>query len=86
MILTIESEYGSEKVAQAVLKALAPDNEGYVESRIDGSTLHFTLRADTVGTLKNGADDLLACLRIAEESAGLVLSAGALSDPDGDSL
>ena len=33
--------------------------------------------------MRNTADDLLACIKIAEEASGLVVSA---ADPDGDSL
>ena len=81
--LELRIDYDNENTAKAVMGALEPDNEGYVDSRIEGSTLFFTIRADDAGSMKNTADDLLACIKIAEEASGLVVSA---ADPDGDSL
>ncbi|MBQ6547364.1 MAG: hypothetical protein IJL79_00285, partial [Candidatus Methanomethylophilaceae archaeon] len=62
---------------------LEPDNKGYVESRIDGNVLFFRIVSDDAGSMRNTADDLLACVKIAEEASGLVVSA---ADLDGDSL
>ena len=81
--LELRIDYDNENTAKAVMGALEPDNEGYVDSRIEGSTLFFTIRADDAGSMKNTADDLLACIKIAEEASGLVVSA---ADLDGDSL
>ena len=76
-------DYNDERTAKAVYGALEPDNKGYVESRIDGKTLFFRIVSKDAGSMRNTADDLLACVKIAEEASGLVVSA---ADPDGDSL
>ena len=81
--LELKIDYDDADTAKAVLKATEPDNEGYVDSRIEGSTLFFTIKAEDAGSMRNTADDLLACIKIAEEASGLVVSA---ADPDGDSL
>ena len=79
--LELRIDYDDADTAKAVLGAIEPDNEGYVESRIDGPTLLFDIRAKDAGSMKNTADDLLACIKIAEETSGLVVSA---ADPDSD--
>lgn len=81
--LELRIDYDDAETAKAVLGAIEPDNEGYVESRIEDSALFFTIKAKDAGSMRNTADDLLACIKIAEEASGLVVSA---ADPDGDSL
>ena len=81
--LELRMDYDNEKTAQAVYGALEPDNKGYVEARIEGKTLFFKIISEDAGSMRNTADDLLACVKIAEEASGLVVSA---ADPDGDSL
>lgn len=63
--------YRDESAAHAVLSAVSPENGEYVEAELDGSTVVYIMRADNAGTLRNTADDLLACIKVAEESAGL---------------
>ncbi len=81
--LELRMEYDDGNIAKAVFGALEPDNKGYVESRIDGNVLFFRIVSDDAGSMRNTADDLLACVKIAEEASGLVVSA---ADPDSDSL
>ena len=81
--LELRMDYNDERTAKAVYGALEPDNKGYVESRIDGKTLFFRIVSEDAGSMRNTADDLLACVKIAEETSGLVVPA---ADPDGDSL
>ncbi len=64
-------EYPDEKVAETVMKSLDPDNDGYVETVLEGNVLRFSMSADNAGTLRNTADDLLACIKIAEETIGV---------------
>ena len=81
--LELRMDYDNEKTAKAVYGALEPDNKSYVEARIEGKTLFFRIVSEDAGSMRNTADDLLACVKIAEEASGLVVSA---ADPDGDSL
>ena len=81
--LELRMDYDNEKTAKAVYGALEPDNKGYVEARIESKTLFFKIVSEDAGSMRNTADDLLACVKIAEEASGLVVSA---ADPDGDSL
>ena len=69
--LDLKITYRSEKAADTVFSAVGPDNAGYVNSEINGNEISFVIKADNAGTLRNAADDLLACIKIAEEAAGL---------------
>lgn len=70
--LELRFPYDDERTAKAVLAAVSPENGGYVKSRLEGSTIIYEMEADNAGTLRNTADDLLACIKAAEDSAGLV--------------
>ena len=70
--LELRFPYDDERTAKAVLAAVSPENGGYVSSRLEGSTIIYEMEADNAGTLRNTADDLLACIKAAEDSAGLV--------------
>ncbi|MDR0523513.1 MAG: hypothetical protein LBG62_03735 [Candidatus Methanoplasma sp.] len=77
--LDVRLEYDRRRAAESVFEAVCPDNEGYVESELDGKAIAFRLEAESAGALKNTADDLLACVRAAEEACGL-----ARSGPEGE--
>ncbi|MCL2786485.1 MAG: hypothetical protein FWD81_04615 [Methanomassiliicoccaceae archaeon] len=81
--LQLKIEYSSERVADTVFRALEPDNTGFIDSKMDGCVLSFEITADNAGTLRNAADDLLACVKIAEEASGL---SDAVPDLDSDAL
>lgn len=81
--LKLETEYKDETTAKNILLALKPENKGYVDSELKGNAIVFTVSAEDAGSMKNTMDDLLACLKIAEESSGLVIPAANL---DSDSL
>lgn len=81
--LELKFEYDDEKTAESILRSVEPDNAGYVDSERVGKTLVFRIKAEDAGSMRNTADDLLVCIRIAEEASGLVVPA---ADLDGDSL
>ena len=82
--LDLRLEYCDDKTAKAVFDAISPDNEGYVETAIEKNIITLHIRSETAGSLKNTADDLLACIKIAEDSSGLI--SGPASDLDGDTF
>jgi len=69
--LELRFEYPDSRTAETVMKSLDPDNEGYVESVLEGNILKFRIEADNAGSMRNTADDLVACIRIAEETIGI---------------
>ncbi len=84
LTLDLKITYADEKTASAVLHAVCPENEGYVTSTQEGNILIFKINGKDAGSVRNTADDLLACIKAAEEASGLV--SGSASDLDGDSL
>lgn len=70
--LELRFPYDDERTAKAVLSAVSPENGDYVEAELEGSTVIYRMQAETAGTLRNTADDLLACIKTAEEAAGLI--------------
>ena len=83
MRLELKVIYHDGETAAAIFGALEPDNEGYINSEKNGNELSFVINADNAGTLRNAADDLLACIKIAEEASGL---SDAVPDLDGDAF
>lgn len=81
--LELRLRYDDERIAESVMRAVEPDNEGYVDSELDGRNVIFRMKAKDAGSMRNTADDLLVCIKIAEEASGIVASA---TDLDGDSL
>ena len=69
--LELRFEYPDAKTAETVMKALDPDNGGYVRTIQKDNVLIFNMEAENAGSLRNTADDLLACIKIAEETIGL---------------
>lgn len=70
--LDLTSEYDSTEIAEAIAAALYPDNGEYVKMEVRGKIIYFRMEAKSAGSLRNAADDLLACLKIAEEASGLI--------------
>jgi hypothetical protein len=66
--------YGSEREAEAVARAVSPDNVEvpsglYVETVRSGSEVHTKIECQTrLATLISTIDDLLACVSVAEKS------------------
>lgn len=81
--LELRLRYDDERTAESVMRAVEPDNEGYVDSELDGKNIVFRMKAEDAGSMRNTADDLLVCIKIAEEASGIVAS---VADLDGDSF
>lgn len=82
LTLELSVDYDDPDAARSIYESLEPDNKGHLDSRLSGKCITFVLKADNAGTLRNTADDLLACIKIAEEASGLV--SGTVADLDGD--
>ena len=83
MNLNLKIMYPTAAEAEAVFKALEPDNIGYIDSEINDNELIFRMTSNGAGTLKNTVDDLLACVKIVEEALNL---SDAVPDLDGDAF
>ncbi len=69
--LELRVSYQDAVTAESVMRALDPDNQGYVRSELQGSQIVFRIEAGSAGTMRNTADDLMACIKVAEESVKL---------------
>ena len=67
-LCTLEIQLPDEATAQNIAKALELDNAGYIETRVEGSTIFASARADDIMSLRNTVDDYLACLTVAQKS------------------
>lgn len=73
-MITLEMtfEYSGAKEAEAVYASLSPENSGFVESRLGGNTVVFSVSGNDASTVRATADDLLACVKAAESSLGIL--------------
>lgn len=65
---TLEIQLPDEATAQNIAKALELDNAGYIETRVEGSTIFAKAETEDIMALRNSIDDYLACLTIAQKS------------------
>lgn len=69
---SIAIEYRSPSEAEAVLRAIAPDNAGApegtsIEAHVEDQTLMISVRSSRgLGSLASTLDDLLSCVQAAE--------------------
>ena len=56
----INMEYKDSKDAEVSFNTLEVDNEGFVESEINGSILSFNIESNSLGSFLATADDLIA--------------------------
>ncbi len=68
MSLAIRAEYPDERTARSVMEAIRPDNGSYVESSLEGRVLVLRMESASAGTLRNTVDDLMACIKAAEDA------------------
>jgi tRNA threonylcarbamoyladenosine modification (KEOPS) complex Pcc1 subunit len=59
-------EYGSEKEAQAVAKAVEVDNYQFVKTKVDGMKIISCVESESIPSMIHTLDDFLACIGIAE--------------------
>ena len=68
----ITIKYSSPEAAEAIMRAIAPDNMGApegmsIEAHVDGSTLSvLVVSSRGLGSLVSTLDDLLSCVQAAE--------------------
>ena len=68
---TLELEYDSNNRAELILDSIVQDNGEFVQANVQGNKLVLVSRAESERTLLNTLEDLLSCVRLAEEMAGL---------------
>ena len=64
--IRFELKFESENVAQSIKKATDPENEGWVESSVEGNLLKAKVKATNTGSLREAAEDFMSCVSVAE--------------------
>lgn len=62
---SLELEFPDAATAKRIAKALELENEGYVEVKVDGSSLQVMIESENLMSLRNTVDDFLACATVA---------------------
>ena len=62
----LEFHLDDAQAAEKLLRSIEADNEGFVESELDGGTLICRVEAETAASLRHTLDDLLACADLAQ--------------------
>ncbi|NLI74413.1 MAG: hypothetical protein GX369_06555 [Euryarchaeota archaeon] len=65
---TIELDYRDEAEAIAVIEAIAPDNAPYAQAERIGNKVIVYARSSTAGQMLHTMEDLLACVKVAEDT------------------
>jgi hypothetical protein len=65
----IVMRYDSPRVARAVAGSLSPDDEGFITTEVEGSSVVAVARAPDVMSLTRTLEDFLACAAAAERIA-----------------
>ena len=59
--------FDDEEIAKAILKATEPENKGWVETKLHNNSIKAIVKADTLGSLREAAEDFMACVSVAEK-------------------
>ena len=65
--ITFEIDFESEEIARAVAKATEPENKGWVETTVIENKISAIIKAKTLGSLREAAEDFMACISVAEK-------------------
>ena len=68
MSVRLERRYRSASEAEAVWRAVAADDPGFVSGHVDGDRLVIEGASPSAASLRMTLDDLIACLAAAERS------------------
>ena len=69
--LEMRFEYPDPSTASAVMEAVGPENGGFVDASVENGVLTFRISGEQAASVRNTADDLLACVKSAEASLGI---------------
>lgn len=66
---TLRLRFASRDEAERLAAALAPENDGFLTTRVEGETLVAEADAPSAASLLRTLDETLACLAAAEKAA-----------------
>ncbi len=64
---SLRLEFSSETDARKILDAVELDNQGYLVTKVDGSSILAEIEATSLNSLLHTLDDFLSCTSVAEK-------------------
>jgi len=64
---SLRLEFSSETEARKILDAVELDNQGFVVTKVDGSSILADIGAASLNSLLHTLDDFLSCTSVAEK-------------------
>ena len=64
--IRFELKFENEKISESIKKATDPENEGWVESSIEGNIMKAKVKSTNMGSLREAAEDFMSCVSVAE--------------------
>ncbi len=74
VVCRIELEFASPEEADRISRAVAQDNDGYLETKVDGPILRAEIKTESLKSLLHTLDDFLACTSVAEKVVSKTIS------------
>ncbi|MCK4455979.1 MAG: hypothetical protein KAU99_06495 [Thermoplasmata archaeon] len=67
VVCSMRFTYNTKEEAESVLASVQTDNEDYVKTHLEGSSVVSEVSAGSIPSLLHTLDDYLSCLTVAEE-------------------
>ena len=67
--IVFEINFTSSDIAKSVAQATEPENIGWVETNVIDNKIKATIKAESLGSLREATEDFMACLSVAEKIA-----------------
>ena len=64
--------YSDNKKAQIAYNSLYPDNEGFIESKVENNKLICYIENEKISTVLNTIEDLIQCEKVIEVTSKIV--------------
>ena len=65
--IEFEFEFETSDIANSVIMATEPENRGWVETNVQENILYAVIKAPNLGSLRETAEDFMACVSVAEK-------------------
>lgn len=63
----LKIKYNDKKSAKISFESLGVDNKGFIDSKLNGSTIEFNINSNSLGSFLNTSDDLIASEIVVEK-------------------
>ena len=70
IICELVFDYPAPDIARTIFASVSPEDAGYVESKLEGSSIFSTISAKSLNSLLHTLDDYISCIQVAEKVAG----------------